>query len=58
MYNPDMFDSAINDLSEEKMFEKVVLISHEIGHHWIGNLVTCKWWNDAWLNEAGFSFFQ
>ena len=44
MYNPDLFDSNINDLSEEKVFEKIVLISHEIGHHWIGNLVTSKWW--------------
>ena len=58
MYNPDLFDSNINDLSEEKLFEKIVLISHEIGHHWIGNLVTSKWWNDVWINEAGFLLFQ
>ena len=28
------------------------VISHELSHHWFGNLVTMKWWNDLWLNES------
>lgn len=30
----------------------VVVIQHELCHMWFGNLVTMKWWNDLWLNEA------
>ena len=28
------------------------VIAHEIAHQWFGNLVTMRWWDDLWLNEA------
>ena len=27
-------------------------IVHELSHHWFGNLVTMRWWDDLWLNES------
>ena len=34
------------------------LIVHELGHSWWGNLVTCKTFNDIWLNEGFARYCQ
>jgi len=28
------------------------VIAHEMAHQWFGDLVTLRWWTDAWLNES------
>jgi alanyl aminopeptidase len=28
------------------------VLAHELAHHWFGNLVTLRWWDDIWLNES------
>lgn len=33
-------------------------VSHEVSHFWFGNLVTCRWWDELWLNEAMARFLQ
>nr|AAL26894.1 aminopeptidase N3 [Lymantria dispar] len=34
------------------------IMAHELGHKWFGNLVTCFWWSNLWLNESFASYFE
>lgn len=34
------------------------LVSHELGHQWFGDYVTCATWSDIWLNEGITSYTE
>ena len=50
-YSDDIMCSE-KHMSIPKLTFFCVVIQHELCHMWFGNLVTMKWWNDLWLNEA------
>ncbi len=44
-----LFRSVVTE-SERETRANIVL--HEMAHMWFGDLVTMRWWDDLWLNEA------
>jgi len=51
-------DNTIHDARAHLDYTSDGLVAHELAHQWWGDLLTCKDWSQAWLNEGFASYFD
>jgi aminopeptidase N len=51
-------DLTLHDERAHLDFSSNGLVAHELALQWFGNLLTCKHWSHAWLNEGFATYFD
>ncbi|HUA08492.1 MAG TPA: M1 family metallopeptidase [Candidatus Acidoferrales bacterium] len=51
-------DRTLHDERAHLDFSSDPLVSHELAHQWFGDLLTCRDWAQAWLNEGFATYFE
>jgi aminopeptidase N len=51
-------DLTLHDAKAHLDFSSDFLVAHEAVHQWFGDLLTCREWPHAWLNEGFATFFE
>jgi aminopeptidase N len=51
-------DLTLHDATAHLDFSSDPLVAHELAHQWFGDLLTCRDWSQAWLNEGFATFFE
>ncbi|MBZ0120653.1 MAG: M1 family metallopeptidase [Sandaracinaceae bacterium] len=53
-----LYERALLDERAALDVDMEALVAHELAHQWFGDLVTCRHWSHAWLNEGFATFFE
>ncbi|HTJ26790.1 MAG TPA: M1 family aminopeptidase [Candidatus Limnocylindria bacterium] len=51
-------DRVLHDERAHLDYTADYLAAHELAHQWFGDLVTCRDWSQAWLNEGFATYFE
>ena len=51
-------DTTLHDARAHQDFSSDGLVAHELAHQWFGDLLTCRDWSHAWLNEGFATYFE
>ncbi len=51
-------DRTLHDERAHLDFSSDPLVAHELAHQWFGDLLTCRDWSHAWLNEGFATYFE
>ncbi len=53
-----LYDRVLLDERAKLDVDMDSLVSHELAHQWFGDLVTCRDWSHAWLNEGFATYLE
>jgi len=51
-------ENTLHDERAHLDFSSEPLVAHELAHQWFGDLLTCRDWSQAWLNEGFATYFE
>ncbi len=51
-------ERTLHDRLAHQDFKSEGLVAHELAHQWWGDLLTCRDWSHAWLNEGFATYFE